>query len=179
MELIELATGVTLRQIPVSPNSDYMAGSDGQIYSRTRYKGFGRKDIVDWYALVGHKNAKGYSSISLSHENVKVTKHIHRLICMAFHGMPETASLQVRHLDGNPNNNVPENLCWGTQEENWQDRKIHGHGIEGEKHHSAKLTNAEREHLRWALEKGLCGQRQAARALGMSQSSIGKILNTK
>jgi len=44
---------VILRPIPISPNADYMAGSDGQIYSRTRYKGFGRKEYVDWYPLSG------------------------------------------------------------------------------------------------------------------------------
>ena len=41
-----------LRPIPVSPNDDYMAGSDGQIYSRTKYAGFGRKERVD--SRAGH-----------------------------------------------------------------------------------------------------------------------------
>lgn len=170
-----LKSGVVLKAIPVSPNDDYMAGSDGQIYSRTKYAGFGRKDIVDWYPLVGHKTNKGYRSISLCHSNIKVTKSVHRLVCMAFHGMPEKESMQVRHLDGNPENNRPENLCWGTQEENWQDRIAHGNGIEGEKHHAAKLTDVEREHLKWAVRSNLCSCRHAARALGMSQSAISEI----
>lgn len=178
MTSIQLPSGVVLMPIPVSPNSDYMAGSDGHVYSRTRYKGFGRKEYVDWYPLAGHKNAKGYSSVSLCHENKKVTKYVHRLVCMAFHGLPERESMQVRHLDGNPANNRPENLAWGSQQENWQDRKAHGNGLDSEKHHAAKLTDAERAHLKWALAVGLCSQRHAARALGMSQSAIWQIANS-
>lgn len=179
MNSIKLLSGVELRPIPVSPNSDYMAGDDGRVYSRTRYKGFGRKELVDWYPLAGHKNAKGYLSVSLCHENKKVTKHVHRLICMAFHGEPPFKAAQVRHLDGVPANCAPSNLRWGTQIENWMDRKTHGHGTDGEKHPMAKLTDVEREHIRWAVARGLCSQRQAARALGMSQSAISAVVASK
>lgn len=173
---MKLSNGVILKPIPVSPNMDYMAGSDGQIYSRTRYAGFGRKDYVDWYPLKGHNSGKGYRIVSLCHENQKVTKSVHRLICMAFHGMPNPDTLQVRHLDGNRENNIPENLCWGTQQENWTDREAHGRGIKGEKHHAAKLTDFERQALRWAISKGLCSQRHAARCLQMSQASMSYIV---
>lgn len=168
-----------LRPIPEAPNDDYRAGSDGNIYSRTRYKGFGRKEYVDWYPLRGYRNAKGYLTVSLSHNNVKVTRTVHRLICSAFHGIPEPRTLQVRHLDGNPENNRPSNLQWGTQQENWADRRAHGRGVEGEKHHAAKLSDWERESLRWALKMGLCSQRHAARILGMSQSAISDIARSK
>ncbi len=179
MSLMQLPNMVTLKPIPVSPNEDYMAGDDGQIYSRTRYKGWGRKEYVDWYPLSGRVASSGYLTVSLCHNNVKVTKSVHRLVCTAFHGMPSAQSLQVRHLDGVRSNNRPENLCWGTQEENWQDRKAHGRGCEGEKHHAAKLTDVERDHLRWAIEIGLCSQRYAARVLGMSQGSISAIVHSK
>jgi hypothetical protein len=155
-----------------------MAGDDGRIYSRTHYKGFGRKVYVDWYPLAGHKSAKGYLHISLCHKNKKVTKSVHRMICMAFHGMPPFPTAQVRHLDGTPANCRPDNLCWGTQIENWQDRKAHGHGIDGEKHPMAKLTDAERDHLRWAFKVGLCSQRHAARVLGMSQAAMSALVTS-
>lgn len=177
MQEVRTLTGILLKPIPVSPNDDYMAGEDGQIYSRTRYKGFGKKELTDWYPLQGHLSNKGYRAVTLCHENKKVTKSVHKLVCLAFHGEPPAPHLQVRHLDGNSENCKPDNLLWGTQEENWVDRKAHGRGIEGEKHHAAKLTDAEREHLRWAIAKGLCSQRHAARMLGMSQSAIGQIVN--
>lgn len=176
MDSIFLPTGVELRPIPISPNSDYMAGSDGNIYSRTKYKGFGRKELTDWYPLRGHVNGKGYLNVSLCHNNVKVTKPVHRMVCMAFHGMPASQAMQTRHLDGVPSNNTPSNLQWGTQIENWADREAHGSGISGERHPMAKLSDADRERLRWALKMGLCSQRHAARCLGMSQAAMSALV---
>ena len=172
-------TNLVLKPIPVSPNDDYMAGSDGQIYSRTKYKGFGRKELVDWYPLKGHMTPKGYRTISMSHENVKVTKSVHRLICMAFHGMPPIDWMEVRHLNGDATDNRPENLCWGTAEENWQDKRAHGRAMVGERHPAAKFTDVEREHIRWAIAKGLCSQRHAARVLGVAQASIQAIASAE
>lgn len=166
---------IVMKQIPTSPNDDYRAGSDGKIYSRTRYAGFGRKVRVDWYALSGHKSNRGYSTVSLCHNNQKVTKTVHRLVCMAFHGMPPTPSHQVRHLNGKREDNRPENLIWGTQAENWQDRKIHGHGTTGEKHPMSKLSDVQRVTIRSAVEMGLCSRRHAARVLRMSQSAISSL----
>lgn len=176
---ITLPTGVVLMPIPSSPNADYMAGSDGKVYSRTQYKGFGKKVYVDWYPLKGHETTKGYVSVSMCHENKKVTKNVHRLICEAFHGPPAQKRLQTRHLDGDRQNNVPTNLAWGTQQENWQDRIAHGRGMSGEKHHAAKFTDLEREHIRWAIQKGLCSQRHAAIVLGVTPSSIYGIVHTE
>lgn len=178
MNDVILPSGVLLKSIPISPNEDYMAGSDGQIYSRTKYKGFGRKEYVDWYPLQGADSGKGYHIISMCHNNKRVTRNVHRLICMAFHGLPPLPTFQTRHLDGNPSNNLPENLVWGTQEENWMDRKAHGRGIEGEKHWAAKLTNFERQALRWTIQKGLCSQHHAAKVLGMSQGGIYAVIHS-
>jgi len=68
-------------------------------------------------------------------------------------------------------------MTWGTQEENWADREAHGRGMKGEKHPAAKFSNFERQALRWAIEKGLTSQRHAARALGVTQSSISEIVH--
>lgn len=180
MQEIVLPTGVSLRPIPIAPNDDYRAGSDGQVYSRTKYAGFGRKDRVDWYPMASRLPKKRgsrqpYKTVTLCHENRKITKAVHKLVCLAFNGPPPEATSQVRHLDGNAANCLPANLAWGTQEQNWNDRRAHGRVALGENHHATKLTNAEREHLRWALAKGLCSQRQAARMLRMSQAAIGAI----
>ena len=163
---------IQMKPIPIAPNNDYMAASDGMIYSRTRYAGFGRKERVDWYALKGHKTTRGYTSVSLCHNNLKVTKNVHRLICMAFHGMPPTEAHQVRHLNGIRTDNRPENLAWGTQAENWSDRKAHGRGTDGERHPMSKLSDVQRAGIRFAVEAGLWSRRQAARTMGMSQSAI-------
>jgi len=179
MNDMKLENGIILKPIPISPNNDYMAGSDGQIYSNFRYKGFGKKLYVDWYPLKSYPDKNGwYRHVTLSHENKRITKSVHRLVCMAFHGLPPNTSSQTRHLDGDNQNSKPDNLKWGTRSENYADRVAHGKGFEGEKSPNSKLTNFERSALRWAINKGLCSQRQASRLMGMSQASMKRIAHS-
>lgn len=44
------------------------------------------------------------------------------IVADAFHG-PRPAGAVLRHLDGNPQNDRPQNLRWGTQAENMQDAR--------------------------------------------------------
>lgn len=50
---------------------------------------------------------------------------VHRLVYEAFVG-PIPAGLDIRHLDGNPSNNTPENLTPGTRVENAHDTYAYG-----------------------------------------------------
>ena len=145
----------------------YCAGTDGVIYSRAR---------GDWRPLVAHFNDNGYPSVTVMLEGRKTTRSVHSLVCAAFYGLAPFSGAQVRHLDGNRQNSMPSNLAWGNQAENWLDRKAHGNGMEGEKHHAAKLTDEDRSHLRWAIQHGLCSQRHAGRVLGMSQAAIFQVM---
>ena len=54
-----------------------------------------------------------------------VKTSVHRLVCMAFHGLPE-GKQEASHLDGNPKNNAPSNLAWTSHSENEQHKKLHG-----------------------------------------------------
>lgn len=167
---------VILKAIPISPSDNYMAGSDGLVYSRTRYKGFGKKELVNWYPLTGCKNGeKEYLTVTLCHNNTRVTRFVHRLICMAFHRMPTKQSMQVRHLDGNSQNNKPENLKWGTQYENWLDRQVLNSINPNYNHLNSKTTPKDREHIRWAVHKRVASRKHIARMLGVNPSSISEI----
>jgi len=142
----------------------YAAGLDGRVYSRAR---------GEWRPLKVWRQPKGYATVTLVRpDGRKQSKAVHRLMCEAFYGPAPAPAYQVRHLDGDPENGHPSNLAWGTQEENWRDRRAHGNGCEGEKHHASKFTDQERAHIRWAVEHGLCSQRYAGRALGVSQCAI-------
>jgi hypothetical protein len=146
----------------------YAAGADGVIYSKAR---------GSWRSL---KSWKGdpYEKVTIMREGgKKTTRSVHTLVCAAFHGPRPSDSHQVRHLNGDPTNNMPWNLKWGTQEENWRDRKAHGNGISGEDHHEAKFSNDERSHIRWAVKNNLCSQRHAAQVLGVSQRAIYGIIH--
>ena len=69
---------------------------------------------------------KGYMRFCLrTDDGGKLAKLRSNLICEAFHG-PRPPGMQCRHIDGNPKNDRPENLAWGTQSENQMDRHRHG-----------------------------------------------------
>lgn len=67
-------------------------------------------------------NGNGYLKVKLTDENGCNIYYIHRLVIKTF--CPQlTPKEQVRHRDGNRQNNCLENLEWGTPLENAQDKK--------------------------------------------------------
>ena len=63
-------------------------------------------------------NVRGYRQIVLRKDGKNASGLVHRLVAMAFVGLPPTPDHQVNHKDFNKSNNVPENLEWVTQAEN-------------------------------------------------------------
>lgn len=81
----------------------------------------------------------GYKRVNLSKENRQTTFGVHRLVAAAFFG-PPLAGQEVRHLSGDPSDNRPQNLCYGTRSENNLDQVRHG------THHHAQKTRCPRGH---------------------------------
>jgi hypothetical protein len=104
----------------------YYAGTDGNIYNSCQEQ------------LVGAPTSKGYLCVSLSN-GTKKTHLIHRLIAETFYSNHHRNHDQVRHMDSNRINNLPSNLDWGSQSDNWTDRQYLKNGI-GHKHHASKLS---------------------------------------
>lgn len=50
---------------------------------------------------------------------------VHRLVLAAFDRAPNEGEV-CRHLNGDPSDNRLDNLCWGTQSDNWMDAFHHG-----------------------------------------------------
>lgn len=69
----------------------------------------------------------------------KRTRRVHTLVLESFIG-PRPKGMVSRHLDGNAYNNALENLAWGTQKQNMDDKKKHGTNVEGTGCWQAKLT---------------------------------------
>jgi hypothetical protein len=155
--------GVRLKAIPgVLPI--YAAGADGRIWSRST----GR-----WKPLAAHKSERGYLSVCVCHSRGRYrTRWVHRLVCFAWHGKPNRRGLEVLHRDNDRANNRPRNLRWGTKAEQWQDRRLHGTATIRKR---VRLDESDRNHLRWALDKGLTSRRHAARVLGLAESTVGAI----
>lgn len=67
----------------------------------------------------------GHKNLHYVVDGKRCSVGVHRLVLMAFVGMPEEGQV-CRHLDGNPGNNNLSNLAWGTVLENYQDSVKHG-----------------------------------------------------
>lgn len=67
-----------------------------------------------------HESAGGwlYLKTDLSKDGKRKTFRVHRLILMAFKGLPEKGQVGRHTGDGDTFNNCPENLEWGTQQQN-------------------------------------------------------------
>lgn len=58
----------------------------------------------------------GYQQVTLSRNNIRVSRLIHRLVAIVF--VNGDISLSVNHIDGNKQNNCFKNLEWITKAEN-------------------------------------------------------------
>jgi hypothetical protein len=115
----------------------------------------------------------GYMKITLHHLGTPRCTQVHRVVAETFHGLPPSARHQVAHWDGDKSNNRASNLRWVTARENAQDRDRHGRhtGIQGERHHAAKLTNAQVVEIRGRAEQGARGCDLAAE-YGVSPTTV-------
>lgn len=59
-----------------------------------------------------------YLHVSLHKNNKPHTHEVHRLVCMAFHGLPPEGKQDVNHMNGNRLDNASKNLCWMSRKEN-------------------------------------------------------------
>lgn len=117
-----------------------------EITKRTRYGGFMRQ-VYSEHILQPLPDRKGYLITKIGVLGSKRKIGIHELVLRAFSGAPKPNQI-TRHLNGNPLDNRPENLAWGTHSENMADRKSHGlYRVCGD-HAMAKLTQKDVDLIR-------------------------------
>lgn len=142
----------SVRYIPVVGFPAYMVGSDGSVWTCLRRvflgRGKGSRCIPSetWTKMAGVDVGNGRLRIRL-YPNPRFI-FVHRLILEAFVG-PRPPGMVCRHFpDRNPANNAIDNIQWGTEAENQQDRVYHGTDCRGEKSQRAKLTEKDVHHVR-------------------------------
>lgn len=113
----------------------YVAGSDGLIYS-TDFNHTGKTK-----ALKGDYDKDGYHHVLMNLDGQRVYRRVHKLVALAFHGLPPTAKHQVNHKNGVRTDNRPENLEYLTSREN----TLHGYRSNG---------RTMPDHQREAMRKG-------------------------
>jgi hypothetical protein len=115
------------------------------------------------------RQSSGYMTI----KHGKQTMYVHRIVLHAFVG-PCPPGLECRHLSGNRSDNRwPENIKWGTKEENTEDRARHGMDLIGERNSQAKLTESEVLEIKDLLPH--FSDKKLAKRYGVSYGTIWKI----
>lgn len=102
--------------------------------------------------------------------------YVHRLVLQEFVG-PCPEGEEGLHGDDDPTNNALWNLRWGTRLENMADRARNGRQPRGEGNPAAILADDEVEDIRDAYFEGGFTQREIARAFGVSQPHVSRIVN--
>jgi hypothetical protein len=95
-----------------------------------------------------YPSAAGYLAVTLSRDNRNAIHYVHRLVASAFCEREPHHPL-VRHLDGDPSNNVASNLAWGTPEENGLDMVGHGRSPWANKTHCVNEHEYTPENTYW------------------------------
>ena len=128
-----------------------------------------------WRSVPTSPNPDGYPVFNIPRAvyGRPAQMYVHLAVCLAFHGAPP-AGHEVRHLDGNPSNNTPSNLAWGTSAENESDKVAHGTSNRGERCGTAKLTEGEVRQIRGLLAAGETQQSIADR-FGVHQMTVSRI----
>ncbi|MDD5397413.1 MAG: HNH endonuclease [Candidatus Moranbacteria bacterium] len=133
-----------LRDCPSYPG--YSITKDGHVFTHRHRFGLGKgmgggvkidkKFTKEMNPYIGHG---GYIYVAISTIKGQRSIPIHTLLLDAFVGLCPK-NMEVRHLDGNPQNNSLDNLLYGTVKENAEDRKKHGHNRRGSNHPRSKLS---------------------------------------
>ncbi len=148
---------------------NYAITKDGRVWSSPR-RGSSIRGM--WLRSASHK--KGYLFVVLYKHRKKYIRQIHRLVLETYIGLCPSG-MQCRHLDGNPANNKLENLCWGTPQENQQDRIQHGTSNRGSRNGQTKLKEKDVRTIFQMCQDGEATHQELTDTFGVSRKTIRNI----
>ena len=91
----------------------YFVDAEGRVYSTRKNGGFSR-DLTEMRL---REDKDGYLEVGMYSNGKRYWRRVHRLVAEAFIPNPNHYP-QVNHLDGNPKNNIVENLEWCSCQQN-------------------------------------------------------------
>jgi hypothetical protein len=142
----------------------YQASSLGRIRSLDRIGKIGQK--LRGRILKQHTNHHGYQMVVIGNTGNPV--RVHHMVLDAFVG-PRPDGTECRHLNGDPSDNRPCNLSWGTQLQNFFDSVKHGTS-------TSKLSPQDVLEIRELRESGKTHEEIAA-IFEISSTQVGRIVN--
>src|SRR5688572_24881149 len=116
------------RWLPIAGWEGYYEVSDhGRVRSldRLAVRRQGKPAARRGRVMALQKTGAGHLIVRIQRNGHDWTVQVHVLVLTAFVG-PRPPGLVCRHLDGNPENNIPDNLAWGTSSQNKYDSIRHG-----------------------------------------------------
>ena len=119
--------------------------------------------------------SNGYNMVDLRVNCDRRYHRVHRLVAHAFIGDPPTTKHEVRHFDGDKQNNCRSNLSWGTRKENEEDKIRHSKTNRGQRNGRSKLTLDQVKEIRQLLKQDNLLQRQIAKMFGVTRMTISDI----
>jgi|LakMenEpi03Aug12_release.lakeMendotaPanAssembly.Ray.scaffolds.fasta_scaffold769461_2 hypothetical protein len=150
--------------IPFAP--DYFVSRCGQVASMKPFRRFAPLPEAPRPLTFGH-DKDGYRRVTLYDGRKASYWRVCRLVCWVFNGPPADGQL-VRHLDGVNTNDVPENLAWGTAQDNSTDSLNHGTRVRGSAVNTSKLS-ANQVH---AIRQSPKSHTELAQELGVTPCAI-------
>lgn len=159
------------RTIPIALK--YEASSLGRIRRVVPYRSTTAGRI-----LSVNKDEHGYARTAISIDGIGIRSvQIHRMVLLAFYGMPPTPEHEGAHWNGVRDDNRPDNLRWATASENTQDKRRHGTYQSGSQNPNAKLTEDDINLIRW---KHALGYERRVRVIALlhqiTDTSVRRIL---
>lgn len=151
-------------------NYDYVISNYGRVWSCKRNI-FLKPDRV---------GKSGHFQIAMRYYGNYKQAYVHRMVAEMFIPNPDNLPV-VRHLDGDPTNNIVWNLAWGTQKDNHADSVRHGTArLPSDEDHEKALAVTRRPVIAISESNGsqiwFPSQHEAARELNVSHSSIWQCL---
>lgn len=178
---------------PVPGFAGYWASKDGRVFSGFQQVSPGGH-ANGFRTVISDKPMKelrqtvdqGYKFVGLYRAGVKMRKvPVHAVLLETFIGPRQPLQHVARHLNGDPFDNAISNLCWGTVQQNIDDRERIGRTARGERQGNSKLTANEVREIRstnWEKSRG--GKRikrgvvrAACDKYGISRNHFWRVLN--
>lgn len=157
---------ITSKEIPdIEDENRYMVSNYGDVIDTEKYR------------ALTQQNSNGYKLVGITMNDGKKRKiPVHRLEMLAFDYNPNYMNLQVNHKDGNPSNNMINNLEWTTPKENSDHAMLFGlHKMHGENNPNNKLTEDQVKEICELIQSGQYFDTEIAKKYGVSYATISDI----